>query len=276
MLATRDDFDGQFSELVAIMQRLRGPGGCPWDLKQSFDTIKAYLLEETYEVMDAIDHRDWPALADELGDLLLQPVFLAQMASEAGYFSIADCLTAINAKLIRRHPHIFANAEAATAEDVKRRWDEIKAQEQLEKGTHNGQRSVLDSVLRSFPALVEASKLSKKAAGEGFEWPDIHGVIDKLREEAVELAEARQSSNQEDIEHEIGDMFFTLVNLARFLHIDPEQALRKTNQRFRERFGYIEAKLSEKGLKTKDAGLQQMEDLWQEAKRRAQEFQAAK
>lgn len=258
------------------MQRLRSPSGCPWDRKQSFDTIKTYLLEETYEVMDAIDRRDWPALTDELGDLLLQPVFFAQMASEAGYFSIADCLAAINAKLIRRHPHIFADAVAETAEDVKRKWDEIKAQEKLEKGEGERKQSVLDDVLHSLPALVEASKLSKKAAGEGFEWPDIDGVTDKLQEEAAELAEARQSLSQEEIDHEIGDMFFTLVNLARFLHVDPEQALRKANQRFRERFGYVERMLSEKGIKTSDAKLQQMEDLWQEAKHQSHKSKTIK
>lgn len=269
------DLDGQFSELVGIMQRLRGPGGCPWDRKQSFDTIKTYLLEETYEVMDAIDRRNWPALADELGDLLLQPVFFAQMASEAGYFSISDCLDAINAKLIRRHPHIFAGTVAETAEDVKKKWDEIKAQEKRERGAGEEEQSVLDGVLRSLPALMEASKLSKKAAGEGFEWPDIGGVTAKLQEEAVELAEARQSLSHDEIEHEIGDMFFTLVNLARFLHIDPEQALRKTNQRFRERFGYVERTLAGKGIKTSEANLQEMEDLWQEAKRQGHESKAA-
>lgn len=271
MLEEHKDLDGQFSELVQIMKRLRGPGGCPWDRKQSFDSIKAYLLEETYEVMDAIDRRDWAGLSDELGDLLLQPVFFAQMASEAGYFSIADCLAAINAKLIRRHPHIFADAVAETAEDVKQKWDEIKAQERLEKGVDNRNHSVLDGVLRSFPALVEASQLSRKAAGEGFEWPEIDGVIDKLQEEASELAEARQSLNQEEVEHEIGDMFFTLVNLARFLRVDPEQALRKTNQRFRNRFAYVERKLSERGVKTSEAMLEEMEELWQEAKRQSPE-----
>jgi MazG family protein len=269
MLEERKDLDSQFSELVEIMRRLRAPGGCPWDRKQSFDTIKAYLLEETYEVLDAIDRRDWPGLSEELGDLLLQPVFFAQMASEAGYFSIADCLVAINAKLIRRHPHIFGGAKAETAEDVKRKWDEIKAQERLEKGVDYRDYSVLDGVLRSLPALVEASQLSKKAAGEGFEWPEIDGVIEKLEEEASELAEARQSLKQEEIEHEIGDMFFTLVNLARFLRVDPEQALRKSNQRFRERFSYVERKLSERGTKASEARLGEMEELWQEAKRQS-------
>lgn len=259
--------DPQFLELVGIMRKLRGPGGCPWDRKQSFDTLKAYLLEESYEVMDAIDRRDWPALAEELGDLLLQPVFLAQMASEEGYFTIADCLASINAKLIRRHPHIFAGEVAETAEDVKVKWDQIKAEEKALKGTAQPSRSSLDEILVSLPALMEALKLSKKAASQGFEWPDISGVLEKLQEEAAELAEARNSLSQDEVEHELGDMLFTLANLARFLHVDPEQALRKTNHRFRQRFAYIETKLAERGMSPVDADLSQMEDLWQEAKR---------
>jgi MazG family protein len=255
-----------FEELVGIMQRLRGEGGCPWDRKQSFDTLKAYLLEETYEVLDAVDRRDWPGLSEELGDLLLQPVFLAQMAAEAGYFSIADSLNAINEKLIRRHPHIFGSAVAETAEDVKVKWDEIKAQEIRDKGHENRDASLLADVLPSFPALVESFKLSKKAASAGFEWPDVSGVVAKLQEEAAELAEARESLTAEEVEHELGDMLFTLANLARFLHIDPEQALRKTNSRFRLRFGHIEKKLAERGLTPAEATLEEMEELWREAK----------
>jgi MazG family protein len=267
MPEAKNDPEQQFLELVAIMRKLRGVDGCPWDRKQTFDTLRAYLLEETYEVMDAIDRRDWQGLAEELGDLLLQPVFLAQLASEEEYFTIADCLASINAKLIRRHPHIFAGAVAETAEDVKVKWDEIKAQEKADRGPKHASRSVLDDVLPSFPALVEAAKLSKKAAGEGFDWPGISGVIDKLREEARELAEARASLGQDEIEHELGDILFTLVNLARFLRVDPEQALRKTNSRFRERFAYVEMKLAEQGLNPRQADLSQLEDLWQEAKR---------
>jgi len=261
------DLDQRFSRLVEIMKRLRGPEGCPWDRKQTFDTIKTYLLEETYEVMEAIDRRDWPELAEELGDLLLQPVFFAQMAAEAGYFDIRDSLDAINSKLVRRHPHIFADAQVDTAEDVKARWDEIKKREKEEKGVQPDGASILDGVLHSLPALVEAYKISKKAAEAGFEWPDITGVIAKLQEESTELAEARESLEKDKIEHEVGDLLFTLVNLARFLKVDPEQALRKTNSRFRERFAHIEKRLAASGADLQHAGLEQMEEFWQEAKK---------
>jgi MazG family protein len=257
------DAGRKFAELVSVMARLRAPGGCPWDRKQTFDTIKSYLLEETYEVMDAIDRRDWPAVAEELGDLLLQPVFFAEMAAEEGVFTISDSLDAINEKLIRRHPHVFANTIAHTSEDVLQRWDEIKQQEKA--GEMPSQASVLDGVLRNLPALVEAEKLSRKAAGLGFEWPDIGGVVEKLQEEAAELAHARATgSTQEHIEHEIGDLLFTLVNIARFLKVDPEQALRKTNARFRERFAYVERQA---GAEIRETPLERLEELWQEAKR---------
>jgi len=249
----------KFAQLVKVMARLRAPGGCPWDRKQSFDTIKSYLLEETYEVMDAIDQRDWPSLADELGDLLLQPVFFAEMAAEQGVFTISDSLDAINQKLVRRHPHVFDDATAETPEDVKQRWDEIKKQEKAGRES----QSVLDGVPRSLPALMEADNISKEAAGAGFEWPDVGGVLEKLQEEAAELTRARQSGDQEHIADEIGDLLFTVVNLARFLKVDPEQALRKTNARFRNRFAHVE-----KGIGAfPDASLARMEELWQEAKR---------
>jgi MazG family protein len=263
-----DEIRQRFSTLVEIMRRLRGPEGCPWDRKQSFDTLKTYLLEESYEVMEAIDRRDWPELAEELGDLLLQPVFIAQMASEEGLFDIGDSLEAINAKLIRRHPHIFGDASAETAEDVKKRWDEIKNQEKAEKGINVHGRSILDDVLRSTPALVEALKISKKAAGVGFEWPDANGVLDKIREEAAELVEAREALAPEQVEAELGDLLFTVVNLARFLHVDPEQALRKTNARFRERFRYIEERVAAAGSRLDETDLQKLENLWQEGKQR--------
>ena len=170
----------RFSELVKLMARLRAPGGCPWDRKQTFDSIKPYTLEETYEVLDAIDARDWPGLREELGDFLLQAVFYGEMAAEEGLFTIADSIRAINEKLVRRHPHVFGEAPAETPEDVKQRWDEIKKQEK--EGTV--QTGVLDSVPRALPALVEAEKISVKAAAVGFEWPTIDGVVEKLQEEA--------------------------------------------------------------------------------------------
>jgi MazG family protein len=261
------DAPAKFLELVQIMERLRRPDGCPWDLKQTFDTIKPYLLEETYEVMDAIDRRDWPHLAEELGDLMLQPVFFAQMASEQDLFTISDSLDAINQKLIRRHPHVFGDATAETAEDVKSRWDQIKRQEKVEKGTAPEQASVLDEIPRTVPALVEALKISKRAASTGFEWPDVTGVVDKVHEEVRELTEARELMRHDQIEHELGDLLFTIVNLARFLNVDPEQALRKTNVRFRSRFGHIEHELAAAGEELKGTSLERLEELWQAAKR---------
>lgn len=241
------------------MTRLRAPGGCPWDREQNFDTIKPYLLEETYEVLDAIDRRDWSGLAEELGDLMLEAVFFAQMASEEDKFRIDDSLDAVCEKLIRRHPHVFGDASAKTADDVKRRWDEIKADEKKSKGVE--ERGRLESVPRNMPALVEAQQISSKAAAVGFDWENAEQVLDKLEEELHELARARESAAQAAIEGEVGDLLFVLVNLARFLKVDPEQALRKTNAKFRKRFGYVEQR-----AKLPGASIHEMEALWQEAK----------
>ena len=250
----------KFEHLVAIMARLRAPGGCPWDREQSFDTIKPYLLEETYEVLEAIDKRDWPALADELGDLLLQAVFFAQMAAEENKFRIDDSIDAIVQKLIRRHPHVFADGSAKTSDDVKRRWDEIKADEKKAKG--EPVRGLLESVPRNLPALIEAQQISSKAAGVGFDWENAEQVLDKLDEELDELDAARKSGSRDELEGEVGDLLFVIVNLARFLKVDPEQALRKTNAKFRKRFAHVEA-----GAKLPGASIAEMEALWQEAKR---------
>jgi MazG family protein len=255
----------KFEKLLSIMARLRAPDGCPWDREQTFDTIKPYLLEETYEVMQAIDDRDWRELADELGDVLLQSVFFAQMASEAGHFSIGDSLDAINNKLIRRHPHIFGNSEAHTAEDVKKRWDEIKAEEKKAKG--EAPKLLLEGVPRALPALVEAAQISSRAARAGFDWENVEQVFDKLDEEVQELHEARAGASQEEIEGEIGDMLFVLVNVSRFLKVDPEQALRKSNAKFRRRFAHVETELQARGKALTDSNIQEMEQLWQEAKR---------
>lgn len=254
----------RFNQLVALMARLRAPDGCPWDQKQTFDTIKPYLLEETYEVLDAIDARDWPELSEELGDLMLQPVFFAQMAAEAGHFRIEDCLEAINAKLIRRHPHIFGEVIAETAEDVKRNWDVIKAEEKSGKGRPQG--ALLDGISRALPALAEAQQIAAKAASQGFDWPGIAPVFDKLQEELAELDEARAAGQPAEIEDEFGDILFVMVNLARFLHVDPEQALRKSNAKFRRRFGYVEARLGEMNRPFTESNIDEMELLWQEAK----------
>ena len=250
----------RFNQLVSLMARLRAPDGCPWDQKQTFDTIKAYLLEETYEVLDAIDARDWPAVCEELGDLLLQPVFFAQMASEAGHFTIEDSLAAINEKLVRRHPHIFGDVKADTAEEVKRNWDQIKAKEKPSTGP------LLNQVSRAQPALSEAAQLSSKAAAKGFDWPAIGPVYDKLQEELAELDDAQARGHAKDIEDELGDVLFVMVNLARFLKVDPEQALRKANAKFRSRFNYVEARLGEMSRPFEESNIEEMELLWQEAK----------
>jgi MazG family protein len=262
--ARRQPVGGKFERLVEIMARLRAEGGCPWDRQQTFDSIKPYTLEETYEVLDAIDRRDWRALAEELGDLILQAVFYAQMAAEEGHFSIADSLDAINAKLVRRHPHVFGDGTAKTAEQVLARWNEIKEEEKRERGEEK--KGLLDSVLRNQPALMEAAHLSKKAASAGFDWPDIAGVIEKMREEISELEKAREGGSQEKMEEEIGDLLFTVVNVARFLGVDPEQALRRTNAKFRARFAEVENGLAARGRDFRQTTIEEMEELWQQAK----------
>ncbi len=237
------------------MAQLRAPGGCPWDREQNFDTIKPYLLEETYEVMDAIDSRDWKGLAEELGDLLLQSVFFAQMASEEGHFDIRDSLDAINSKLIRRHPHVFGDGSAKTSDEVLRKWDEIK---KTEKPRPQG---LLAGVPRTFPALVEAQQISSRAATAGFDWENVDQVFDKLNEEVAELNAATSQDQKED---ELGDILFVIVNIARFLKVDPEQALRRTNAKFRSRFAHVENNL---GKPLQDATVAEMEALWQDAKK---------
>lgn len=246
------------------MARLRAPDGCPWDREQDFDSIKKYTLEETYEVLDAIDRRDWRDLCEELGDFLLQAVFYAQMAQEDGKFTIGDALDAINEKLIRRHPHVFGTGDAKTADQVKTRWDEIKAEEKRARAEKP--KGLLDGVPRAMPALVEAQQISSKAAGAGFDWPEIGQVADKVREELAELEEAQAKAGSDEIEAELGDLLFTLVNLARFLKVDPEQALRRTNAKFRKRFGYVERGLAVRGRSLAESNLEEMEALWQEAK----------
>jgi MazG family protein len=253
----------KFQKLVELMARLRAPGGCPWDREQTFDSIKPYTLEETYEVLDAIDQREWGELAEELGDFLLQAVFYAQMASEEKLFSIEDALDAINGKLIRRHPHVFGEQTAETAGDVKRIWGQVKAEEKKDKGKQDG---LLAPVPRALPALVEAQQISSRAAGAGFDWENPEQVLDKLHEELAEFAEARRLASHDALENEVGDLLFVLVNLARFVKVDPEQALRRTNTKFRKRFAYIEQKLAERGRRLEDSNLAEMEALWQEAK----------
>jgi MazG family protein len=254
----------RFQQLVEIMARLRAPGGCPWDREQNFDSIKPYTVEETYEVLDAIDKRDWTSLSEELGDFVLQAVFYAQMASEQGLFSIEDSLEAICRKLIRRHPHVFAGGDAKTSGAVKARWDQIKAEEKRERGAQPG--GLLEGIPRAMPALIEAQQISSKAAGAGFDWENISQVVAKVHEELAELESASEGKQQKEIESEIGDLLFTIVNLARFLNVDPEQALRATNAKFRRRFAQVEKGLAERGKSFSQSTLDEMEALWQEAK----------
>jgi MazG family protein len=259
----------KFQRLVALMTRLRAPGGCPWDREQTFDSIKPYTLEETYEVLDAIDRRDFDGLKEELGDFMLQAVFYAQMASEQGLFSIQDSLDEINQKLVRRHPHVFGEESAETADDVKVTWERIK---QIEKKSRKALREeekkgLLGGIPRTMPALVEAQQIASKAAGAGFDWENPDQVLDKLHEELAEFAEARRNAQHDELENELGDMLFVLVNLARFVKVDPEQALRRTNAKFRSRWSHIETRLHEQGKTPEQATIQEMEALWQEAKR---------
>jgi len=256
------------AESIAIMARLRAPDGCPWDREQTFDSIKRHTLEETYEVFDAIERRAWPDLKDELGDLLLQVLFYSQMASEAGYFDIADVAANLNAKLIRRHPHIFADATATDASAVLRNWELIKREEK-KSAPKFSRASLLDEVPRSMPAILEASKLGSKAAKVGFDWPNSDGLFEKLDEEIAELkAELKAESppgKPTSAAAELGDILFTAVNLARHLKIDPEMALRDTNAKFRKRFGAMESAAGGHGsLEEKTPA--ELEALWATAK----------
>jgi nucleoside triphosphate diphosphatase len=260
------------AEAIAIMARLRAPDGCPWDREQTFDSIKRHTLEETYEVFDAIERRAWPDLKDELGDLLLQVLFYAQMASEAGYFTIQDVASNLNAKLIRRHPHIFAGAKVADSNAVLRNWEQIKQSEK--KTPESAQSSMLDDIPRTMPAVLEAGKLGSRAAKVGFDWPDSDGLFDKLQEEIGELkAELAPSSGNQStpaIEAELGDLLFTAVNLARHLKVDPESALRATNAKFRSRFTAMESAAGGRDALAASTP-SQLDLLWNQAKNAASE-----
>jgi XTP/dITP diphosphohydrolase/ATP diphosphatase len=264
------------AEAIAIMARLRAPDGCPWDREQTFDSIKRHTLEETYEVFDAIERRAWPDLKDELGDLLLQVLFYAQMASEAGYFTIHDVASNLNAKLIRRHPHIFGDVLAADSADVLRNWEQIK---QSEKKPSASRQSMLDDIPRTMPAVMEATKLGSRAAKVGFDWPDTDGPFDKLHEEIGELkAELAPASSIESksestskIEAELGDLLFTAVNLARHLKVDPESALRATNSKFRRRFAAMESAAGGHDALAASTP-SELDNLWNQAKNAASEL----
>ena len=291
----------RFERAVGIMERLRAPGGCPWDREQTFDSIKPYTLEETYEVLEAIDNRDWDELTGELGDLLLQVLFYSEMAKEQGSFSIDDVLDRLSAKLVDRHPHVFGDVKADTAAEVKRNWEALKVEERKKRASNEGEadhgraktdgaeQSILAGVSSAMPAMLEAHKLSSRAAQAGFDWPNIEGLFDKLHEETEELCQhlkefpepgprpqgrgvagsGRQNipeALQVRLEEEVGDLFFTIVNIARYLSVDPESALRKTNRKFKRRFQWMEERLREAGRAADQATLEELESLWQQAK----------
>ncbi|WP_158785680.1 nucleoside triphosphate pyrophosphohydrolase [Granulicella sp. L46] len=250
---------------AAIMARLRAPGGCPWDREQTFDTIKRHTLEETYEVFDAIERRAWPDLKDELGDLLLQVLFYAQMAAEAGYFDLRDVAENLSAKLVRRHPHIFASTVATDSDAVLRNWEQIKVEEKKFKPAAT---SLLDDIPRSMPATLEASKLGSRAAKVGFDWPNADGLFDKLAEETAELHAEIARADTDKIEAEFGDLLFTTMNLARHLNVDAESALRRSNAKFRARFASME-RASGGADQLKALSPDQLERLWSQAKSEA-------
>jgi len=284
------------------MARLRAPGGCPWDREQTFDTIKPYTLEETYEVLEAIDNRDWHELAGELGDLLLQVLFYSEMAREEGHFAIDDVLDRLSNKLVDRHPHVFGDVKADTPAEVLRNWEALKAEEKKKRleaggGKQAEQRadaqSVLAGVSSKMPALLEAHKLSSRAAHVGFDWPEIEGLFEKLAEETAELRAALKAAPgtgggarrslgtgvagsgksqvpvhlREHMEDEVGDLLFVLVNIARYLALDPESALKKTNRKFKRRFQWMEERLRAGGRGPQQASMDELEELWQQAKR---------
>ena len=249
--------------LLEIMEKLRSPdGGCPWDLEQNFQTIAPYTIEEAYEVADAIEKNDMGALKDELGDLLFQVVFHAQIAKEESKFEFADIVTAISDKMVRRHPHVFEDAEMRSAAEQTLAWEDQKAKERENKC----EQSLLADVPAGLPGLARAVKLQKRAARVGFDWTEASDILDKLQEETQELQTAISQEDKDHIEEELGDLLFVLANLGRRLDIDPDKALRRTNEKFIRRFTYLEDKISDQGRDIKTASLAEMEGLWTEAK----------
>lgn len=248
-----------YARLVRIIARLRAPDGCPWDQKQTLETMKRYLLEETYETLEAIDSGDVDAHREELGDLLMQIVFQAQIRQEAEEFDAADVAQSISDKMVRRHPHVFGDAKFETEAELKRAWAESKKKE--------GRESALDGVPTALPALLRAFRIGNKAASVGFDWPDTEGVVDKIGEEAGELREAMAAEDQGQIHHELGDLLFSVVNLCRHLKVDPESALQGTTRRFEARFRHLERSLKAEGLEIGDQPIDALEARWQAAKR---------
>lgn len=260
----------RFCELVDIMARLRAPGGCPWDREQTHDSIKGMTIEEAYEVAEAIDERDDAELSAELGDLLLQVVFHSQIASEDGRFTLADVIRVLTEKLVRRHPHVFGEHTADTPEEVLRHWEAVKAAERQASGKAARAGSMLDSVSRSLPAVMESFQMTTKVSRVGFDWPDARGALAKLAEEIAEVEHelGRGAADRQAVEREVGDLLFAAVNVARLLGVDPESALKGCNRKFRRRFGYVEERLASQGRQPADSTLAEMDALWDEAKAR--------
>ncbi len=255
------------------MAQLRAPGGCPWDREQTLETLKTYLLEETYETLDAIDAGDPNGHRDELGDLLLQIVFQSEIAQEAGTFGLAEVATAIADKLVRRHPHVFAGSYAHTSADVSKNWERIKAEERAKSGKSKAAQGTLDSVPKALPALLRALRTGEKAAAVGFDWTRAADVRAKVYEEWSELDQAlkeregtRDSRNHAQVTEEIGDLLFSVANLSRHLGVDPEDALRRTLEKFQSRFSYIERELAVRGKVPSEATIDELERLWEDAK----------
>ena len=262
----------KFERLVEIMATLRGPNGCPWDKQQDFSSLKPMLVEEVYEVLEAVENGDFDGISEELGDLLLHIVFNAHLGKEAGRFDINTVIDKISDKLLRRHPHVFGSESASTAEEVIKNWETIKAQEKAQKlkSRTPEQRSLLEGIPSKLPAIHEAHQISSRAARVGFDWPDVDGIFDKLQEEVGELkaviATGGDGDRRERLEDEIGDMLFVIVNIARYLKIDSESALKRANRKFKSRFQYMEAELAKQGKTLEQTPLDEMEVLWQKAK----------
>jgi tetrapyrrole methylase family protein / MazG family protein len=252
---------GKFQTLVDIVEQLRAPGGCPWDREQTHESLKRNLLEECYEALEAIDRGEPKSLVEELGDLLVQLAFHADIAREAGEFTLSDVLTSVNRKLVRRHPHVFRDVRVADAREVERNWERLKEQERRQQGE---KQSAVEGIPRDLPALTHAQLMQDRVARVGFEWDDVSGVLDKIAEEVEEL---RQAIRHEDKIHELGDLFFVLVNLARWLNIHAEDALRQANRRFQQRYLKMEELAEQQGLDFARLPLDEKEALWQEAKR---------
>ena len=250
------------SKLIKITDTLMGEDGCPWDKVQTRESLKPYLVEETYEVLDALDANDPEKIKDELGDLLYQILFHSKISSLKGEFDFRDVIDNLSEKMVRRHPHVFKEGELNTPDQVVKQWEEIKRNEKNQAN----QKSILDNIPKNLPSLLRAQKLQKKAAKEGFDWDQISDVFDKLDEEIAEFKEAVLKKKSADIQNEIGDIIFVITNIAKFYKIDAEEALRSTNNKFIKRFQYIEQKIEEKGKTLKDSPLEEMERYWQEAK----------